>query len=403
MTWREDFRRVDVGGRQMIGASFRGVGFLVESGERAGGRRAVSHEFPFVDDPVVEDLGRKARTFRVEGHVIGDDYLVQRDALLAALEDTAGPGELVHPHHGVRYAICTSLSVREARTEGGMAVFAIEFAESPTQRVPTVVVSQGSIQPAVVAARSVLRAELADRYVVSLPAFALASAERAIAAAADAVGRRLGGIEATTQELATLAGRLKLIAARASALARQPVEVWDSFLEALGALAVTIATTPGAVVDELLEAYGFDPGPAPPLLTATRTTEAANQSALTAAIRQVLLLEAARLAPLVTYESIEDATAARDRIAALLEEQAETAGDEAYAALTDVRSSLLRDLPGTTVFARVVPLEQRVAVPSIVLAHRLYGSVAREQDIVARNQVKHPALVAGSLKVLSAV
>src|SRR5262245_27796266 len=119
MTWREDLRRIAIDGRELVGASFRGAPFLVESSERSGGRRVVVHEFPLRDEPFVEDLGKRGSVFRVDGYVIGDDYLTQRDALLAALEDESGPGELVHPYHGVRRAVCVNLGVRETRSDGG--------------------------------------------------------------------------------------------------------------------------------------------------------------------------------------------------------------------------------------------------------------------------------------------
>jgi prophage DNA circulation protein len=138
VTWREELRRVSFGGKLLIGASFRGLPFFVDSSERAGGRRLVVHEFPLRDAPFVEDLGRKARTFRVEGYVIGDDYLAQRDSLLTALEDVSGPGELIHPHHGALRASCVGVAVRETRAEGGLATFAIEFAEAPAQGIAPV-------------------------------------------------------------------------------------------------------------------------------------------------------------------------------------------------------------------------------------------------------------------------
>lgn len=409
MTWRENLRKVEIVGsdgkkRQMIGASFRGVAFLVESADRGGGRRAVVHEFPLRDDPFVEDLGRKARTFRIDGYVIGDDYLAQRDALLVVLEDAAEPGLLVHPYYGSKVAICVSVSVREARDEGGMATFAIEFAEAPAQAAVSMVAvdAAGQVGLSADAAIVATEAELGQRFdIVALPAFAIASAETALTRAVDGLGAALAPVVSTGQEAAELAGRVSLLTARATSLVREPASVLGEFRATIMALVNTVAASPGLVMRALLAAYTADLGRIVVATTATRARELANQSALVGGLRRVLAIEAARLAPLVPYASIEEATTARDQVAALLEQQAATAGDTAYPALVDLRSEVLRAVPGVRVFASVLSIARPVPIPSLLLAYQLYGSVDLEEDIIARNGIRHPGFVAGDLQVLS--
>lgn len=405
MTWREDLRRVNVGGRRLIGASFRGASFLVEDSERAGGRRAVTHEFPLRDDPFVEDLGRKARTFRVEGYVIGDDYLVDRDALASALEDVAGPGELVHPYHGIRRAICVAMSIRESRAGGGMATFSLEFAEAPSQAPAPIeeVDSVGEVATSADAAIVAVKAELAEKYDPSgLPSFALDSAEAALTRAAAALEAKLAPAVSLTQEAAALAGRIRLLTLQASSLVRAPADMIAAFHDSITGLVDTALTAPGAVLDSLLEAYGADLGDLVPETTATRRRERANQLALTGALRRVLAIEAARLAPLAPYVSTEDATETRDRVAAALEEQAAGAGDTAYPALVTLRSDVLRAVPGG-LLPRVVTVTRRVPIPALLLAYQLYGSVDQESDVIARNNIAHPGFVSGEIRVLSDV
>ena len=315
MTWRDDLRRVKLAdGRELIGASFRGVPFFVESAEISGGRRAVVHEFPFRDDPYVEDLGRKAHSFRIDGYVIGDDYLAQRDALQAALENVAGPGELVHPYDGVKRAICVGLSIRTTRADGGMATFAIDFAETPLQApVPTEVVDGaeqvGGAADVVITAAD---AELQERYsAAGLPAFALASAERALTLSAAALEATLAPVVASTQELAALTGRVALLTAQVSSLVRAPASIIGSFLEVITGLADTAEAAPGAVRDALVAAYDVDLGEPVAATTATRERELASQVALTGALRQVMAAEAARLAPIAHAVEDRDGTRAR--------------------------------------------------------------------------------------------
>jgi prophage DNA circulation protein len=404
MTWREDLRRVSIDGKQLVGASFRGVPFLVESSERSGGRRVQVHEFPLRDDPFAEDLGRKARTFRIDGYVIGDDYLTKRDALQVALEDVAGPGELVDPFHGVKRAMCVGLTVRSTRAEGGIAMFAIEFTETPAQAPVPVEVVDGAEQVADHAdvAITATSAELVEQYsVTGLPAFAIESAETAMTLLAEAMERLLAPAVTTAQELASLTGRVALLTAQVSSLVRAPGEIVGEIQAVITGLSDTIEAAPGAVLEALLEVYDVPLGAPVVATTATRERELANQIALVAGLRRVMAIEAARLAPLVPYVSIEEATVARDRVAAQLEEQAAGAEDTAYPALVNLRSGVLRAVPGDTAFARIVTVTRNVATPSLLLAYQLYGSVELELDIVERNNVRHPGFLAGELQVLS--
>lgn len=407
MTWREDLRRVTMpDGRRLIGASFRGVPFFVESSDRSGGRRLVVHEFPFRDKPFVEDLGRHARVFRVEGHVLGDDYVRQRDALLEALEDTANPGELVHPYHGVRRAMCSGLAVRETIADGGIAYFSIEFTETPAQAAAPTEKSDlaSQVTTSADAAEVAAKSEFVAGYdVTALPKFALESAEGAVRAVAATLQEALVPVVRSTQELAALNGQLHRLTAEAASLVRQPGQVLDAILLTITSLVVTAATAPGAVLDALLSAYGADlPAPVAPT-TITRQRERANQLALGAALRQSLAIEAGRLAPKVPFASFDEAAAARDAVAAALGAEAALAGDGTYPALVQLRSDVVRAVPGDADLARLVPVTRRVPIPSLLLSYQLYGSVSEELDIVARNAVRHPGFVSGTLRVLSNV
>lgn len=404
MTWRDDLRRVQFGSRTLVGASFRGVPFFVDASERNGGRRTVTHEFPLSDETFTEDLGRSARTFHIEGYVLGDDYLSQRDKLIAALEDEEGPGELVHPYHGVFLAICTTMSVRESRVDGGHAAFAVQFTRTPTAPpAPTIVVdAPAQVSTSADTATAAMDAELVAKYKPAhLPGWSFASAETALKNALAALKDKLSPITDVTQEAAELTGQIALMTAEVSSLVRQPALAISGFRDAITGLTDTIAAAPDAVMSALFDAYAADLGALVDPTTATREVELANQTALIAALRRVLAIEAARLAPLVPYASIEEATAARDQVAAMLDEQAAGADDAAYPAIVDLRSQVLRSVPGGTAFAQVVTVTRNVPIPSLVLAYQLYGSVDLEPDILARNDVRHPGFVVGDLKVLS--
>lgn len=404
MSWIDELRRVTLpDGRKLIGASFRGVPFFVESVERSGGRRAVVHEFPFRDDPFVEDLGRGARGYRVDGYTLGDDYLAQRDALLDAVE-ADGVGELVLPYYATVRAICVKYGVRESRVEGGIAVVSLEFAEAPTQTpVPTEVVDAAEkVSESADAAVEATAAELEEQYDDDgLPAFAFETAAAALETAAEFMSEVLGPVITATQELAVFSGHIASLTAQAASLVRTPGDAITGLHEAITGLEETIAAAPGEVMDALIETYDIELESPVITATSTRERELENLTALIAAIRRIVAIEAARLAPLVAYASSEEAAAARDRIAAMLEEQAAGADDTAYPALVDLRSQVLRAVPGGSAFASVVTVNREVPIPSLLLTYQLYGSVDNEADVIARNDIRHPGFVAGTLKVLS--
>ena len=133
---------------RMRQASFKGAAFHVESQGRVSGRRTVLHEYPKLDTPYAEDLGRHAVRYQITGYVIqrwqpkvgapqnvgGMDwnYDMARDRLIAALEDL-GPGRLVDPYNnriGPQQFQCERYAVTETRERGGYAQFEMQFVEA---------------------------------------------------------------------------------------------------------------------------------------------------------------------------------------------------------------------------------------------------------------------------------
>jgi prophage DNA circulation protein len=132
-------------------ASFKSAAFHVEHQGRTSGRRTVLHEYPKLDVPYAEDMGRHAVRYQVTGYVIqrwapkpgapqlfGNmpfNYDQARDRLIAALEDI-GPGRLVDPYNntiGPELFQCERYSVTESRERGGYAQFEMAFVEAGAQ------------------------------------------------------------------------------------------------------------------------------------------------------------------------------------------------------------------------------------------------------------------------------
>ena len=132
---------------RMRQAMFKGAAFHVETQGRVSGRRTVVHEYPKLDYPYAEDLGRHAVRYQITGYVIqrwqpkqGDpnhgnmpwSYDMARDRLVAALEDQ-GPGRLIDPYNnriGPELFQCERYSMTQSRERGGYAQFEMAFVEA---------------------------------------------------------------------------------------------------------------------------------------------------------------------------------------------------------------------------------------------------------------------------------
>jgi prophage DNA circulation protein len=406
LTWKDQLGRVDFQGRQLIGASFRGVSFFVDTAERSGGRRTVTHEYPKRNEPFVEDLGRSARGFAVEGYVIGPDYLAQRDALLDALE-TEGSGQLVHPYHGVLQVICTGYRVRESTAEGGLARFGLDFAQTETSpRQPTAALDATALlDTSATAAATAAGEDFLVAYVEEgQPPWAMEAISALLAGVGAQMDELLSPVVQDAQALATLKGELATLLDDADRLVQAPVDAVAQLQEVFASLLSDVLQPRAGLAALLVFATTEPTEPRPEGSTTTRVRQQANYDALLALVRRGAIAQAARLAPLETYDSYEDAVGVRDQIAAALDEQLETAGDEAFSALQQLRADLVRSVPGEeSDLARLVSYTPPASAPSLALAYRLYGSLDLESDLLARNHVQHPCFVPGGqpLEVLS--
>lgn len=145
MSWRD---RID----PELTGSFRGVAFHVERADTQGGRRWLVHEYPRRDRPYTEDMGRRAKEWRLTFFVAGDDYDRERDALIEALE-APGPATLVHPYLGSFSAVANDVRWSESTRDGGVCNFQVTFVESGKETYPaTSVDTRREVQQAAVAA-----------------------------------------------------------------------------------------------------------------------------------------------------------------------------------------------------------------------------------------------------------
>lgn len=356
--------------------SFRGVPFLIDNSEFDGGRRTVLHEYPQRDKPYSEDMGRKARSFTVDGYVIGDDYMDQRDDLIEALEEE-GLGELIHPYLGAVEVTVKSFKISESSSEGRMARFSIVFEEAGEKFFPNRETDKAA----------------------------------AVSTAADEVSSRAAedfadsfSVEGTSEYVTT--DVISLFNAFASAIGDAQSFISDitSLVRKPLNLAAQVQNLISSVgnIRTLLSIGNFGSRSTSSSSSAQEKLKAANNDAATSLIRQTAVAEAAKAATEETYETRSDAINERDEIAAIIDDEAEiTPSVNTYTALIDLRAALVQAVP-------LEDLPELVSYPvsstksALVLAYEIYGDAARGDEIVRRNKVRHPGFVGiGEIEVVA--
>nr|WP_288357247.1 DNA circularization N-terminal domain-containing protein [uncultured Pseudomonas sp.] len=118
MSWSED----------LLDGSFRGVPIDVIDDNLQAQRFIAQHGTPYVNGDTSEDLGRAARIFAMRLVAFGDNYEIDLQRLLTAL-DVLGGGELVHPVYGSVKALVHSFEVKHSAERPDYAEVSVQFVE----------------------------------------------------------------------------------------------------------------------------------------------------------------------------------------------------------------------------------------------------------------------------------
>lgn len=388
MAWRD----------RLLPASFRGVPFRVEANEGTTGRRSVLHEYPGRDLPFTEDLGRKARGFTLSAYVVGPDYMAARDALLDALEQP-GPGELVHPSRGTLSVVCTDVRWRESADEGGMARFQLSFAESGRPAYPAVTLDRtfgvGRAADSLAAlAKSLFSLAVT---VEGVPEFV----REALSGEVGGVMEVLGALGFPGADAAALAEFRQLahdLAADLGLLVTAPNELAGRLADAVAGVRSLFedGTDAAAVraVTNLAPLAAYTPRVAEPATTPNRIAAGENRQAVADLVSRVALAETARATVARSFESYEQAVAARESLTGAIDAAAATAPDELYDALQALRAEVTEAVPPAEEnLPRLASLTLAVTAPGLVVAYGLYDDAGRGEEIARRNRVAHPGFL----------
>lgn len=353
-------------------ASFRGVSFLVETHGLAGGNRVDVIEYPEKSVSQVDELGRKTRRYSVSAFILGDDYMVGRDALLEAIE-RPGPGPLSHPYLGaLTVVVGDSWRLSEGTDFGGMARFELEFIEKGERTFPRATVDQRTVtetQATAATAASAARATTAEAEAQRSPFY---------------YRQRFSQFQhQESRALAAIAG----------------AQIGpDDFVADIEGVLQRLTTAP-ALLRIAAHPFTFPlPGSLP--------SEVAAYDASVEWARHVRVSAAAAAATTALASPPDSYQAAAElghEVADAIEaEELATTDPTLYEALAALRIGFVAALQER---AADLPRERVIEVagftPDVVLAFDLYEDPTRGAEIVARNDIANPLFVGGAVTVLS--
>lgn len=377
---------------QLRPASFRGVPFHVEQGDIGAGRRTQVHEYPQRDKPWVEDLGRATRELSIEAFVVGEGYIEQANALLAALEE-AGPGTLVHPWLGTLTVALKELA--RVSYALGQARISMSFIEAGELDFPAVVAAtQMQTRIAADALGTATVTSFAQRFGVQ------GFQDFVAAAAGGDLGDMLGLVSSSeVDRVLKFSNSLANSVATAVSLISNPTTLGWKVLGMFGLSGLTTSALAwGSVVHALSRVSTRTTAPvAPTYYTPSRLQANANTQAVYALGRRAMLVQAVGASSLVgtnadsQQQDYNSLMAVRGALLAAIDAEALLADDAVYDALMDARGKVWADLTARSRdSARLTEMTPTEVQPVLVLAYDLYEDPARATEIVVRNGIRHP-------------
>ncbi len=381
-------------------ASFNGRPFWVETSETEAGHRVATTGLPG-GAHVNESFGPAARKYIIEAYVIGAGYEARAEALIEAAE-SAHAGLLILPDQPPARVRLTKAVRKFEREKLGRAVVTLEAVIEPDMAAGLTV---WQLFASLIAAIDAVPAAAGGYLAAAFPTIAVSVG---IGNAAVAPVVRLHALAGQGQpEPATpLPGEqeaaLEMAAASAASVTVDPAAYGAALMA--GAGAVGAGSSPVAL-SGLIAALGPpDPVAAIPTMMDERLVEVrlALVALSTVADAVALLAAEARRVPRDRQEDVEARAVAAAVVGTALGRigrqggalaESLSAAFESYSALVTVRSSDI---------APVVSVSVGRPLPAQVLAHRLYGTPARADELVRRAAAAHPGFMPRRFTALSA-
>ncbi len=359
------------------------------------------HQYPQQEEHWAEDLGQNAKSETLDVYVLGTNYDTQKDALLLAL-DKPGSGTLVHPYLGALDVQMGEYTWTISSKQGGYCKITIEYSRAGTRQFPADQQQNGKqLLDCCNAAKAHFNNDFSNVFsVLGYPAFVLQSALDQLTDMTsfieslkqlgalfnddDAMSvTKLGGLITAPELLAKNLSTLITSINHDVPLLAETFSLYELMAERLSGV-ITVAT----------------------YKTPSREQQLLNQAALNQLIKGLSIVESASMiagrdSVFPTYSA---AMIIRDTLLNDLDAAIQTSSDGAYGALANLQSAIVKRVddiaPG---LQKIEHIQLAQSIPVLVLAHQLYQTADKAEELIARNQIIHPLFVpAGkALEVLS--
>lgn len=387
----------------MFEPSFRGVKFSVTQSEGEIGRRTVTNEYPGRDEAFVDDLGLKVRSFTLTCFVVGSNYVQARKALEEAFEK-AGPGELIHPWRGAMNVSVTSCRPSESIDQLGRQSWSVTFTQTgkntfPSIRPDTVAIVDAASDKAIAASESEFATEFS---IDAMPEFVELDAVSQITVVLnDTLAIARGMLPDMTILPAFISNAANMLN-KLTQLMRLPTNLASESTSQIAGI-LGLGNSPLAAFNALKNLFGLSSA------SSSRTTPSRiqldnNRVAIANLNRRAAVIEAARSAASIEYDSQNQALAIRDILVVAIEAEQLTASDDVFNALAELRTAVVNDISARAAdLAKVIVYTPKATLPAVVIAYSLYGDANRDADIISRNSIAHPGYITGgkSMEVLT--
>lgn len=385
MGWKEE----------LLEASLGTAKFKVRAAEASGGRLHAVHRFAGSKSrPWVEDLGIGGEEFTVDAYVLGADYVQQRDKLLEVALRPNQALRLTLPTWAPRIVFVTSVRVRETTDEGGFARIELSVRVVDDRvTVARAVKPDSDANSKADALEDQARASaLANLETTGVPDYVTGGAAESLRSA----GRSILGLDLTAG-LSAQVGDLTLAANRliddALELATAPADLVSQTAAAVLGIEQALADAPRAALNAYRVLFELEI-PALGLTSESGRLRDRNAATVVSLVRQFALAAYSRAAIAADWETRQDAELARSRALDAIDLEAETADDDAYGALVDLRAALVAALPPEDEdLPDLVRITPDGDTTTLAIAYRLYDDAARDDEIRERNRLRNPALV----------
>jgi prophage DNA circulation protein len=397
MTWRED----------LLPATLGGVVFRYREVRVRHGQRKITHEYYGPRKATIETIGPETYRATIDAYIVGDNYLVQKNRLLAVINGK-GPWEFVHPYQGSIMVEVEPVDLSESVAEQGMVrIGQLSLVEAGLD-YPAIFDATSSKVSALAAAAAEAMVATSRLTFVGMIDSVLDSVAGGISKATSKLAKVNNRVQTITGSMAQVQAALNLLSEQRSYVTQTPRQILGGLIgigmaafNALGRYDLrrtitveeptwgTVACSEAAIHD--LATFETDASdvaqgaPEGPQLLLAEQAHAEVQLQM----QTLAFVAGASIAGELPYESAVQASKMMQILAQGLSASMAAPGLPASArnALADLKVAVVRHLlEQQAALPRVVKIPVPSAMPAIVLAYEIHGDPERAHELYARNR-----------------